>query len=100
MVDEKKTDVKNNWAVALRNAGEMKEVEGELKKKDTCEKREDVAEDDSSECQSWGDSTKGGFELHYDTELKKFADAGGRKGDEIGGYKAGYLVVDSGIDWG
>ena len=89
------TDVKNNWAVALRNAGEMKEVKGELKKKDACEKREDVAEDDSSECQSWGDSTKGGFELHYE-----FADAGGRKGDEIGGYEAGYLVVDSGIDWG
>ena len=71
-----------------------------MKTKDACEKREDKAEDDTSECQSWGDNTKGGFELHYDTELKKFADAGGRKGDKIGGYEAGYRVVDSGIDWG
>jgi len=85
LVDEKKTDVKNNWAVVLRTAGEMKEVKGELKKKDACEKREDVAEDDTSESQSWGDTPRGGFKLHYDTELKKFADAGGRKGDEIGG---------------
>ena len=100
MVDEKNTDEQNNWAVALRNAGEMKEVKGELKKKDTCEKREGVAEDDTSECPSWGKNTKGGFVLHYDTELKNFADAGGRKGDEIGGYEAGYRVVDSGIDWG
>ena len=100
MVYEKKTDEKNNWTVALRNAGEMKEVKGELKKKYACEKREGVAEDDTSECPTWGDNTKEDFELHYDTELKKFADAGGRKGDEIGGYEAGYLVVDSGIDWG
>ena len=55
MVDEKKTDVKNSWAVALRNAGEMKEVKGELKKKDACEKREDEAVDDTSECQSSGE---------------------------------------------